>query len=89
MDTYIGTKIVMAEPANEFLQDDLRYPGRTGYKVIYEDGYVSWSPLETFERAYRKVTPAEGMLVSGTYPTQQGAQQGAVAREMEPRPGCV
>lgn len=24
-----------------------------GYKVIYEDGYVSWSPKNVFEKAYR------------------------------------
>jgi hypothetical protein len=27
-----------------------------GYKVVYEDGYESWSPKETFEKAYREVT---------------------------------
>ena len=26
-----------------------------GYKVIYEDGYVSWSPKEVFEAAYRNI----------------------------------
>lgn len=25
-----------------------------GYRVIYEDGYQSWSPKETFEKAYRR-----------------------------------
>lgn len=25
-----------------------------GYKVIYEDGYESWSPKEVFEKAYRE-----------------------------------
>jgi hypothetical protein len=25
-----------------------------GYKVIYEDGYQSWSPKEVFEAAYRR-----------------------------------
>lgn len=29
-----------------------------GYKVIYPDGYVSWSPKEVFEEAYR---PTDGM----------------------------
>jgi hypothetical protein len=71
MERYIGTKIVLAEPENEFKQGDLRYPGRTGYKVVYEDGYTSWSPQETFERAYRKITPAEaGLIVTGRNPGQ-------------------
>lgn len=26
-----------------------------GYKVIYEDGYVSWSPKEVFEKAYKEM----------------------------------
>ena len=72
MDAYIGTKIVLAEPAQEFKPGDLRGPGRDGYRVVYPDGYVSWSPKETFEQAYRQVTPAEGMLASGTYPVQTG-----------------
>lgn len=25
-----------------------------GYKVVYEDGYESWSPKEVFEKAYRR-----------------------------------
>ena len=27
---------------------------REGYKVVYQDGYVSWSPKEVFEEAYRR-----------------------------------
>ena len=27
-----------------------------GYKVVYEDGYVSWSPKDVFEAAYRPIT---------------------------------
>ena len=26
-----------------------------GYKVVYEDGYTSWSPKEVFEIAYRTI----------------------------------
>lgn len=86
MDAYIGTKIVLAEPAAEFKPGDLRAPGRDGYRVVYEDGYVSWSPKETFERAYRKVTPAEGMLASGTYPAQQGQRTDSGAAGPAPYP---
>lgn len=42
---YIGTKVIQAEPSKN--QD-----GEPGYKVIYPDGYESWSPEGPFE-AYR------------------------------------
>jgi len=42
--TYIGVKQVMAE-------EDER-DGQPGYKVVYPDGYESWSPKEVFDRAY-------------------------------------
>lgn len=44
MKKYIGTKIVEAEP---YLRVDEK-----GYRVIYADGYESWSPKEVFEKAY-------------------------------------
>lgn len=30
-------------------------PTRAGYVVQYEDNYISWSPKEVFESAYRKI----------------------------------
>lgn len=48
MKTYIGTKIIQAEPAEK--------DGKDGYKVVYPDGYESWSPKDVFEEAYREVT---------------------------------
>jgi hypothetical protein len=56
MKTYIGTKIVQAEPQTDST-------GREGYKVVYEDGYESWSPKDVFERCYREVTQDEYHLV--------------------------
>ena len=65
---YIGTKIVQAAPAVridggegnvriELLRDKpITLPTDTvdmGYKVIYPDGYESWSPQDVFEEAYR------------------------------------
>lgn len=41
--TYVGTKIVLA-----WVQEK---DGIEGYAVKYADGYVSWSPKETFEAA--------------------------------------
>lgn len=69
-EIYIGTKVIAAEPMDEetFRQaTGMRFRGekgpienaRDGYKVRYEDGYVSWSPKETFERAYRMATVNE------------------------------
>ena len=68
MQTYIGTKIVMAEPAvnvggkivtEPVIQvETLDVTVREGYKVIYPDGYESWSPKKVFEEAYR---PTNGL----------------------------
>jgi hypothetical protein len=48
MKRYIGTKIVHAEIAAS------PKDGIEGYKVIYGDGYESWSPKDVFEEAYRE-----------------------------------
>jgi hypothetical protein len=57
---YIGTKIIFAEPMDEctFLRtvkghDTSDRETRLGYRVVYPDGYVSWSPKNAFEEAYR------------------------------------
>lgn len=69
MERYIGTKIVLAEPEarddNGPLVAGVEVVGevRPGYRVVYEDGYASWSPKATFERAYRLVTEAELALL--------------------------
>ena len=59
MNKYIGVKIIYAEPMsvaeyNEKIRP-LTYSGecQDGYRVVYEDGYVSWSPKDVFETAYR------------------------------------
>ena len=45
--SYIGAKIIKAKPISK--------GGEEGYEVIYPDGYVSWSPKETFEQAYSEL----------------------------------
>ncbi len=74
-DVYIGTKVIRAVPMSEtdFL---MQVKGKTkeelqqqetqgdGYKVTYEDGYVSWSPKKIFEQCYRKVSGKEIQLIS-------------------------
>ena len=51
MKAYIGTKIILAETSTN--------NGLDGYKVIYDDGYESWSPKDVFERCYRLLTEQE------------------------------
>ena len=47
MQNYIGTKLIKAEPMEK--------DGKHGYQVKYDNGYVSWSPKEVFEKAYFKI----------------------------------
>ena len=69
MKQYIGTKIVQAEPAVRIMDSEfnvrvvpltehpITHPDDTvdlGYKVRYEDGYESFSPLDVFDKAYRE-----------------------------------
>lgn len=49
---YYGTKRVTAWPQNK----DVDGETKEGYAVKYADGYVSWSPKETFEAAYKPIT---------------------------------
>lgn len=78
MERYIGTKIVLAEPMDKLSAGSVGLlrggdittierdgSSAPGYKVVYEDGYTSWSPKATFERAYRRVTDAELTLLRG------------------------
>lgn len=66
---YIGTKIVKAEPMTS--DDFKRFKNQQigleenahGYKVEYEDGYVSWSPKNVFERCYRKLSASELKMI--------------------------
>lgn len=54
LETYIGVKVIQAEPQDCQKDDHNSKVGDSGYKVIYEDGYESWSPKDVFESAYRK-----------------------------------
>jgi hypothetical protein len=53
---YVGSKLIRAYP-------EKHAEGHDGYRVIYPDGYESWSPKATFELAYREITQAEKDLV--------------------------
>ena len=68
--SYIGTKVVTAHFLDEcsFLrnvkgEDTTGRETREGYQVTYPDGYISWSPKETFETAYREVTDSEKEMI--------------------------
>lgn len=59
MKSYIGIKAIEAEPQAR--------DGKDGYKVVYKDGYESWSPKETFEEAYHesgKMSFSEALYVA-------------------------
>ena len=63
MKTYIGTKVIDAEPMTRGEYNKYRgwqipadeNPDDEGYRVVYPDGYVSWSPKSVFEEAYREI----------------------------------
>ena len=75
MKKYIGTKQIEAEPMTmgEAYEKNLLQTGRVpnesentkaGYHVKYEGGYESWSPAETFEKAYKVAdTPLDRMSI--------------------------
>ena len=62
MKKYIGTKIIEAKPMTRGDYNIFRgwkipeneNPEDEGYLVKYPDGYISWSPTEVFEEAYRE-----------------------------------
>ena len=65
MEKYLGVKLIEAEHSSldqfagaKNFGDLSKLSGgvdREGYKVVYEDGYTSWSPKDVFEKAYRRV----------------------------------
>ena len=69
MSLYVGTKIIKAEPMTltQFNEENNKVipatSGEEGYKVTYPDGYVSWSPRDVFNNAYRLITNEEKDLL--------------------------
>ena len=75
MKKYIGTKQVEAEPMTmgeaykRNLLQAYRVPNDSekdnpGFYVRYQDGYESWSPAETFNKAYKLAdTPLDRMII--------------------------
>lgn len=79
MKKYIGTKLIQAEPAYRidgkiYLKSGAvpRVMNREdGYKVVYQDGYESWSPKDVFETAYLPVTVNENLRTDAPSISQQ------------------
>lgn len=58
MKKYLGVKMIEAEPQtkwNDKIRDNHPIGYEEGYKVVYKDGYVSWSPKDVFEESYRQI----------------------------------
>lgn len=62
MQKYIGVKIIQAEPMtdHDFAKTTSRFCNLgpeplEGYRIVYPDGYVSWSPKDAF-KAYRPIS---------------------------------
>ena len=54
MEKYIGCKCIEAEPCKAWKEFGNHKIGEDGYKIVYPDGYVSWSPKDVFETVYAK-----------------------------------
>lgn len=80
MNKYLGVKLIEAEPCSQDqfagaknFGDLSKLSGgidRDGYKVVYEDGYTSWSPKDVFEKAYREIKTMDDLpqLLNGVIP---------------------
>lgn len=99
MQKYIGTKIIQAEPAFRVSGKDFKnviHPktyaipedrtGQTwedGYKIVYPDGYVSWSPKDVFEDAYRPTDAMNfGLAIEAMKDGERVAREGWNGKNM-------
>jgi hypothetical protein len=67
---FIGTKIILAASMSKHEFNDMQgkpHDGsdEPGFNVIYPDGYSSWSPVKSFNGAYRLVSSEELTLLTG------------------------
>ena len=69
MQKYLGVKVIQAEKCwgldNKCVDSNSEHCGREidGYKVVYEDGYISWSPKDVFEKAYKEVGDYNSLIL--------------------------
>lgn len=71
MKQYIGTKLVQAEPCKAWKDVGEHKIGDEGYKIVYPDGYASWSPKDVFEEAYMPLTVNEHLRTDAPSISQQ------------------
>lgn len=83
MQTYIGTKIVMAEPCERWEEHGDIKAAVPGYKVVYPDGYESWSPKGVFEKAYLPVVTNPNLRTNAPSIGQQMVDEFIAAVEVQ------
>ena len=75
MKKYVGVKLIYAEPMTRGDYNIFKgwtipadeNPDDNGYKVVYPDGYISWSPEQIFNDAYRETSSLTfGLAVEAT-----------------------
>ena len=71
MKSYIGTKLIEAELCPAWKDAGNHKTGDPGYKIVYPDGYVSWSPKDVFEAAYLELTHNEHLRTDKPSISQQ------------------
>ena len=80
MKTYIGTKIIKAEREDRADESPSQIEG---YRVVYPDGYVSWSPKDVFEDAYRETSGLTfGLAIEALKLGQKVARAGWNGKDM-------
>ena len=78
--------LVKVDTTNELTEKDYNLLYETeGYKVVYEDGYTSWTPKDVFEKAYKSIKTISDLKSTkwfkiGNIPTPP--HQGRVVTEM-------
>lgn len=98
MKQYIGSKIVKAWPCyripviggryeycklDEVVPTCITGQPEDGYRVQYEDGYLSWSPKAVFEKAYRETTGLSfGLAIEAMKMGRAVAREGWNGKEM-------
>ena len=66
--------LVKVDTATELTEEQSEKLYKTdGYKVVYEDGYTSWSPKDVFEKAYREIKTMDDLpqLLNEVIPEHQ------------------
>jgi hypothetical protein len=90
MKNYIGIKWIQAEPESrtrtyQSLSNEEAFTKfeEEGYKVVYEDGYESWSPKDVFEKAYQPTDNLKfGLAIEALKRGRKVARQGWNGKNM-------